>query len=309
MLAIAMRRIITGAVLLMAVPCAAAEDHDQKPANEAAISGRAFLYPAIYHTGKNMVSLERKKWSYTHPLKGYEMKFVPSHPFQKNRTSLYIASTVTSPNYWVYSPLELKGGHKYLVGAWVRNLNAKLLVRIVGTAKDNSGVRDFDQRLYYMKGINTLVAPYLPQEVIDHFAGGSGGWQIVYRIVEVPDTFAAVHAALHIGSYLSTGTIYAADPVVVDVTNNANWRLSVDIQTDGIRKLKSIRVFEQNTRDDVFMRQFSPPVESFRAEIPKTDFSRGMDNKVIEGYGLAVEYSDDAREVFYAPKDKIQSDR
>jgi|GEM_PF-7114509 hypothetical protein len=260
----------------------------------------AYLYPSILKTGKNLIQQDLTKWS-GKPLKDCQMLHGKGSPFSPDGQTLIIDSNGTSPNYWGSSTL-VQRGHTYLVGGWVKNDNAKILFWSHSSYSDPK--ERVNDRIYFFSGGSRLLDGYLSDSVKQRLGGDPDEWHLCYRLVEIPkEGSPSPRLSLMIGTYFATGKITIAAPFVIDVTDDAaNWKLTLDIR--GTEPVHSASVLEQNVRDTVWQKNFTPPAETFNAEIPGTDFRRGLDKKTFEGYLLKVEYANGKTAAFSAPKEK-----
>jgi hypothetical protein len=262
----------------------------------------AYIYPAILENRPNLIEQNLKKWS-GNPIKGCKMLHGKGTPFSPEGQTLIVDSVDTSPNYWGQS-IKVERGRTYLAGAWVKNDNAKILFWF--HANYNNPEKRINERMYFFSGANRFLNSYLSDAIKQRLGENPEQWHLCYRLLTIP-TGNTTHLPLNmmIGTYFATGRITIAQPFVIDVTDSSlNTKLMLDF--NGEKAVKNISVLEQNTHDIIWQKKFNPPIQSLKTEIPQTNFFRGLDGKLLEGYLLTVEYTDGEISSFPAPQKAVK---
>ena len=193
--------------------------------------------------------------------------------------------------------------HTYLVEAWLKNDNAKILLWFHANLDDPQN--RFDQRIYFFSGASLFLDDYLSASSKGRLNADPEKWRLCYRLLRVPEQSKPdTPLTFMVGTYFATGKTTMAMPFVIDVgSTETNVKLTLDFKGD--KKVRRACVVELGVRDLVWQKSFEPGLNEFKIEIPNTNFHRGLESgRVFEGYQLQVEYEDGKISNFSAPEEK-----
>ena len=253
-----------------------------------------YLYPEVLETGKNQLPAidSVKSWKTLIPAGGKrEMGRKKSDPFDPAAAVLFIRSETTSPIYW-RANCRLLPNRTYLFGGWVRNRNARILFWFHGDYGKNK--KHFNQRIYYLTGINDFLKPYLSPETLKKLLKGGSGWEICYKVFKTPeDIGTGFIATFAVGSYFGTGYFEFGPAFVIDITDMREKKGMVLLIRNS-KPVKKVTLYEAELRDRLWDKDFPDPVRDFHMTLPDTDFQ--------VRYRLSVDYTDGTRSDFMVPQ-------
>ena len=263
---------------------------------------RVLFYPTVLKATSNLV--ERAKWR--PPRKeSCRVANLAGGPFRADEPAWQVESLQPESAYWrTYA--RLQPGHVYLVGAWVRYTNAKILFWCHGRQVDG---KPFNQRLYCFGGFQSYLTPYMSEELRRKLDGDPNEWKLLFRRLECPVALERDTMCLAFGIYMATGSMVFSAPFLVDVTARADRSLTIDIAA--ARPIRRLAVEHVGERDMVWQRDFREPVTAFREAVADvTDYRRGMDNpRRIDGHALNVFYVDGTAAKVFAPQENVFMER
>ncbi len=265
--------------------------------------GRALFYPTVLKDASSPNLLAGAKWRPPSEAseKDSRAAVIKGGPFGADGTAYEVESFRPESAYW-RTHVKVQRGRTYLVGAWVKFTNAKVLFWIYGKRPDG---KPSDQRLYSLAGFQAYLAPYLSDELKRKFAGGKDGWKLMFRTLEYPDGVANDMVCVAMGIYMATGKLAFSAPFLIDVTDVKDASLTIDIA--GAKPVRKLAVEHVGVRDIIWERSFPKPVTDFAEAVPSvTDFRRGMDGRnQIDGHALNIYYVDGTMAKVFAPQENI----
>ena len=266
---------------------------------------RVLLYPTALSRSVNL--MEGLTWF--PPTLNSEKECVAEEtrggPFSQNDHAWRIEFAPQSA-YWRSYPTVEKG-HVYLVGAWVRYSNAKVLIWSYGTQAEDGKLSD--QRIYSFGGFNDYLLPYLSEKSLKKLGGDPAAWKLVYRVLEFPEALKDNRLCVGIGLYASTGAMVFSSPFLIDVTEEKDRSLTIDI-ADVVNPIRSLKVLHTELKDTIWTKSFDAPIREYKASLPViTDFMRGFDQNKVFGHSLEVVHEDGVRQVVYAPHENVFQNR
>lgn len=265
--------------------------------------GHVLFYPTVLRGAKNL--FEDGAWrrpSLPHE-KGSESSVVQGGPFSEKAPAWKVVSFEPESAYW-RQHVKVMRGRTYLLGAWVKYSNAKILFWNYG--KQATDGRRWDQRLYCFGGFNDYLTPYLSPRLRDKLGGDPAAWKLCFRTLTFPEPLDGDQLCCAIGLYMATGEMTFSSPFLVDVTDLADMSLTVDIA--GARPIRALTIEHVGVRDTIWRRDFAKPVTDFCEAVPSvTNYARGMEGDVnkIEGHALNVYYADGTSGVVFAPQENV----
>ena len=201
-----------------------------------AAEGRILFYPTVLESATNM--LAQAKWR---PPKKETCRAVRAKggPFSADEPAWETESFAPESAYWrTYA--RVKQGHSYLVGAWVKYANAKILLWNYGTQVDG---KPSNQRLYCFGGFQYYLTPYMSDELQRKLGGNPDEWKLLFRRLDYPVALKSDSLCLAMGTYMATGKMTMSAPFLVDVTGVPGRSLTIDIAGEKpIRRLTVFRV-------------------------------------------------------------------
>lgn len=268
---------------------------------ECALHARVLFYPNLLTAEKNL--FDECQW--TPPNQSFEKgsisKRLKGGPFSPDDTVYFVKTVRSHSAYWRARP-SVEKGRKYLVGAWVRFPNAKVLLG--NDAIHPVSGRRLDRRLYCFGGHNAWIEPFLSPRTREVLGGDSATWRLCYRLVEFPEGIKPGSHRSAFGLYLAAGEMEFSKPFFVDVTDVKDHSLLIDIA--GEKPIKRIAVIHVGLRDVIWEKNFPSPVTDFRQRLEGiTDCMRGLDRNTIEGHALDVYYVDGSKKTVFAPQERI----
>ena len=260
---------------------------------------RALLYPSIVRGEGNL--LAQAEWSgktETDAHRGIRFTTDRGGPFSAD-DPCYVASTEAAlPAYW-RTIAKIQPRRRYLVGAWTRFENARILFWNYGTDAETGHLAQ--QRLYFFGGFNNFLKPYFSENTLSKICGDVRQWRVFYRVIEFPHALKGDSLCIANGLFLTSGEMRFANPFLVDVTDVRNCLLTVDV-ADG-RGISKLEVLHAGIRDLVWEKSFSPAVKAYKAELPpEIDALRGQSGgNAIYGNVLRVVYANGDENFVSAP--------
>ena len=222
-------------------------------------------------------------------------------PFSPDEPVYRVKMPRPSAAYWRAHP-PVRAGRTYLVGAWVRFANAKVL--LCNDAIHPVTGKRINRRLYCFGGHNAWIEPFLSPRTLEKLGGNADEWRLCYRHISFPDGIKPGSHTSAFGLYIAGGEMEFSHPFFVDVTDLKDKSLKIDIADS--KPVRSLAVVHVGLHDVVWRKEFASPVTGFAVTLPgDTDYSRGFDRNTIEGHALEVQYADGSRETVYAPQERI----
>ena len=260
---------------------------------------RALLYPAVLKTAPNL--LAGRRW---HAPSGPNVASGMSKggPFSPDETVWSVECRAPVAAYWS-TRQKVAPGSSYLVGAWVRFANARVLFWMNGV-KAATGERHL-QRLFCLGGYNSYLSPYMSDELRSRLRGSPDEWKLCFRQIDFPDQLKGGCFTLAIGNYCATGSFEFAAPFLIDITDGGDRSLAVDIAD--ARPVRSLAVERVGQNDTVWRKDFPDPVTAFAATLEGvTDYTRGFSapNR-IDGHALRIVYADGTEAKVFAPQENV----
>ncbi len=266
---------------------------------------RALFYPTILKTGTNL--LASAKWRPPSKKSGKDCRtaWVKGTPFDADAPAMEVESFAPESAYW-RTFAKVQKGHRYLVGAWVKFSNAKVLFWTYGKKLDG---KPSDQRLYSLAGYQSYLSPYFSDELKRQLSGRADEWKLMFRTLEYPDGLVDGNICVAMGLYMATGKVTIAAPFLLDITDVKDVSLMVDVV--GAKPMRKLTIKHVGVRDVIWEKNFSSPVADFMEAVPSvTDFMRGMDGKnQIDGHALNIYYADGTSAKVFAPQENVFKQR
>lgn len=266
---------------------------------------RALFYPTILKTGTNL--LASAKWRPPSKKSGKDCRtaWVKGTPFDADAPAMEVESFAPESAYW-RTFAKVQKGHRYLVGAWVKFSNAKVLFWTYGKKLDG---KPSDQRLYSLAGYQSYLSPYFSDELKRQLSGRADEWKLMFRTLEYPDGLVDGNICVAMGLYMATGKVTIAAPFLLDITDVKDVSLMVDVV--GAKPMRKLTIEHVGVRDVIWEKSFSSPVADFMEAVPSvTDFMRGMDGKnQIDGHALNIYYADGTSAKVFAPQENVFKQR
>lgn len=266
---------------------------------------RALFYPTILKTGTNL--LASAKWRPPSKKSGKDCRtaWVKGTPFDADAPAMEVESFAPESAYW-RTFAKVQKGHRYLVGAWVKFSNAKVLFWTYGKKLDG---KPSDQRLYSLAGYQSYLSPYFSDELKRQLSGRADEWKLMFRTLEYPDGLVDGNICVAMGLYMATGKVTIAAPFLLDITGVKDVSLMVDVV--GAKPMRKLTIEHVGVRDVIWEKSFSSPVADFMEAVPSvTDYMRGMDGKnQIDGHALNIYYADGTSAKVFAPQENVFKQR
>ena len=257
----------------------------------------ALLYPAAVKTDANL--FRESAWHNKIDIPGaHAVGWEKSKggPFSAEEPVWRTFSKIPMSVFWKQN-VRLETGHRYLVGAWVRRENARVLLWSYARTKKD---KPYDRRVYLLGGFNSCLERYLRPELKLQLGGGGDKWQLLYRPIEVTEELAG-SVQFKFGIFMSTGMVEMSHPFLIDITGKDRMPLAVDHKGEPVKRLALELV---GLRDLQWEKRFAVPVSEYYEEIADSDVFRGFGNaKRIDGSMLSVMYADGVAENVYAPQE------
>lgn len=264
--------------------------------------GRTLFYPTVLDGAKNLLADARWAAPKLDSEKECVATEVKGGPFSSDENAWRVESFAPESAYWRTYP-QVEKGHVYLVGAWVRYSNAKILFWNYGKNPVNG--KNVDQRVYSFGGFNSYLSPYLSDRTKRNLGGDPDSWKLIWRFLEFPDGLADGRLCVAMGIYMATGAMTFASPFLVDVTGNADPSLTIDIRD--AKPIRKLTIVHPELKDTIWTKEFATPVTEYRETVggAVTDYRRGFDNNKVAGHALNVFYADGSSSVVFAPQENI----
>ena len=281
-----MVKTVFGLVCILAVSCAEA---------------RVLFYPTALATETNL--FDGIAWTPPNMSceKGCIYSLAKGGPFSPDEPAYRVKMPRPSAAYWRAHP-PVQAGRTYLVGAWVRFANAKVL--LCNDAIHPVTGKRINRRLYCFGGHNAWIEPFLSPRTLEKLGGNADEWRLCYRHISFPDGIKPGSHTSAFGLYIAGGEMEFSHPFFIDVTDLKDKSLKIDIADS--KPVRSLAVVHVGLHDVEWRKEFANPVTSFSVTLPGvTDYSRGFDRNTIEGHALEVQYADGSRETVYAPQERI----
>ena len=222
-------------------------------------------------------------------------------PFSPDEPTYRVKMPEPKAAYWRAHP-PVSAGRTYLVGAWVRFSNAKIL--LCNDAIHPVTGKRINRRLYCFGGHNAWVEPFLSPRTLENLGGKPDEWKLCYRHISFPDGLNPGSHTSAFGLYIAGGEMEFSHPFFIDVTDLKDKSLKIAI--DGGKPVRSLAVMHVGLRDAEWRKEFPQPVNSFTMMLPGiAEYTRGLDRNTIEGHALEVHYADGSRETVFAPQERI----
>ena len=176
---------------------------------------RVLFYPSVLKSGKNM--LEGAKWRPPGEKSEKDSRAarLKGGPFSVDEPAYEVESFAPESAYWRTHAKVLKG-HTYLVGAWVKFSNAKILFWC--NAKRIDG-KPSDQRLYCFSGFQSYLTPYFSETVRNRLGGNPDEWRLMFRTLEYPEPVVNDSVTIAMGLYMATGKMVFSAPFLLDTAD------------------------------------------------------------------------------------------
>jgi len=265
------------------------------------VEARVLFYPAVLDFGTNL--FDGVQWTPPNMSceKGCTYSRAKGGPFSPDEPAYRVKMPRPSAAYWRAHP-PVQAGRTYLVGAWVRFANAKVL--LCNDAIHPVTGKRINRRLYCFGGHNAWIEPFLSPRTLEKLVGNADEWRLCYRHISFPDGIKPGSHTSAFGLYIAGGEMEFSHPFFIDVTDLKDKSLKIDIADS--KPVRSLAVVHVGLRDVVWRKEFATPVMRFTTTLPGvTDYSRGFDRNTIEGHALEVQYADGSRETVYAPQERI----
>lgn len=265
------------------------------------LDARALLYPNVLHTERNL--FDGLEWTPPNQSceKGSIAKRLKGGPFSADEPAYSVKTVDSRSAYWRARP-PVEKGRIYLVGAWVRFANAKILLG--NDALHPVSGRRLDRRLYCFGGHNRWIEPFLSPRTREILGGDSESWRLCFRTVTFPEGIKPGSHRSAFGLYLAAGEMTFSRPFFIDVTDVKDRSLVVDVKDE--KPIKRLAVIHAGLRDIIWEQSFPKPITEFRQRLDGiTDFMRGLDRNTIEGHALEIHYADGTRKTVFAPQERI----
>ena len=218
---------------------------------ECTLHARVLFYPNLLTTEKNL--FDECEW--TPPNQSFEKgsisKRLKGGPFSLDDTVYFVKTVRPHSAYWRARP-SVEKGRKYLVGAWVRFPNAKVLLG--NDAMHPVSGRRLDRRLYCFGGHNAWIEPFLSPRTREVLGGDSATWRLCYRLVEFPEGIKPGSHRSAFGLYLAAGEMEFSKPFFVDVTDVKDHSLLIDIAKE--KPIRRLAVIHVGVRDIIWEKDF-----------------------------------------------------
>lgn len=267
--------------------------------------GKTLFYPSVLKTATNLIA--SAKWRPPPAKSGKDCRaaWVKGTPFDADAPAMEVESFAPESAYWrTYAKVEK--GHSYLVGAWVKFSNAKVLFWTYGKKPDG---KPSDLRLYSLAGYQSYLSPYFSDELKRQLSGRADEWKLMFRTLEYPDGLIGGNICMAMGIYMATGKVTIAAPFLLDITDVKDVSLMADIA--GAKPIRKLAVEHVGERDVIWEKSFLAPVTDFVEAMPSvTDFMRGMDGRnQIDGHVLNIYYADGTAAKVFAPQENVFKQR
>lgn len=265
-----------------------------------AAEATALLYPEAVVTETNLLDgIEWRAMKVVGEGRPREAERTFGGPFSADEPAWTIETFAPVPAYWCARPAVEKG-HEYLVGAWLRFANAKVL--LLGSGKTAGTGKRIDERIYCFGGHNPHLDKFLSPRTLRKLAEGSEAWRLCFRRISFPEGVEDGRFNLWIGLYFAAGKMTFSHPFLIDVTGREDRALTVRLV--GSKPVKEVSVEHAGLHDVIWKRTFAVPVMDFREKLSGiTDFMRGLDADRVLGHALRVTYADGSAEAVCAPTD------
>ena len=263
--------------------------------------GHVLFYPAVLKTTPNLLANAKWRPPGEASEKDSRAAWVKGTPFDDAAQAMEIETFAPESAYW-RSHVNVQKGHTYLVGAWVKYANARILFWNYGKKVDG---KPSDQRLYCFAGTQSYLTPYFSERVRQRLGGDPDEWKLMFRTLEYPEPVAGDRITVAMGLYMATGKVTIAAPFFIDVTDVADTSLQIDIA--GAKPVRRLTIEHVGVRDVIWQKEFPNPVTDFCEKVPTvTDFRRGMDGRnEIDGHALNVYYVDGSMSKVFAPLEHV----
>jgi hypothetical protein len=197
--------------------------------------------------------------------------------------------------------VKVEKGRRYLVGAWTRQANTRVLLWIWGR-KENG--KPLNERLYLFGGYNTCLEPYLRAETKAKLSGEPNSWKLMYRPLDIDSDLRGGTVQVKIGIYMSTGAMTFSHPFMIDITDLQDKTLTVDVSGD--KPISRLALSRLGLRDVIWEKRFDAPRKSYREAIRFSDCLRGFDGdpmRPVSGHSLFATYQDGMSQSVTAPQE------
>ena len=263
--------------------------------------GHVLFYPAVLKTAPNLLADAKWRPPGEASEKDSRAAWVKGTPFDAGAPAMEVETFTPESAYW-RTHVNVQQGHTYLVGAWVKYANARILFWNYG--KKVNG-KPSDQRLYCFAGTQSYLTPYFSDRVRQRLGGDPNEWKLMFRTLEYPEPVAGDRITVAMGLYMATGKVTIAAPFFIDVTDVDDSSLLIDIA--GAKPVRRLTIEHVGVRDVIWQKDFPNPVTDFCEKVPiVTDFRRGMDGRnEIDGHALNVDYVDGAGAKVFAPLEHV----
>ena len=259
------------------------------------------FYPAVLKTAPNLLADAKWRPPGEASEKDSRAAWVKGTPFDASAPAMEIETFAPESAYW-RSHVNVQKGHTYLVGAWMKYSNARILFWNYGKKVDG---KPSDQRLYCFAGMQSYLKPYFSDRVLQRLGGDPDDWKLMFRTLEYPEPVAGDRITVAMGLYMSTGKVTIAAPFFIDVTDVTDTSLMIDIA--GAKPVRRLTIEHVGVRDVIWQKDFPSPVTDFCEKVPTvTDFRRGMDGRnEIDGHALNVYHVDGTMSKVFAPLEHV----
>ena len=265
------------------------------------VQARALFYPTAITAQTNLFDGVEWRPPYMSCERGCVHSRSRGGPFSPDEPTYRVKMPEPKAAYWRAQP-PVQAGRTYLVGAWVRFANAKVL--LCNDAIHPVTGKRINRRLYCFGGHNAWIEPFLSPRTLERLGGDADEWRLCYRHISFPEGIRPGSHTSAFGLYVAGGDMEFSHPFFIDVTDLKDRSLKIDI--DGDRPVRSLAVVHVGRHDVVWRKDFPEPITRFTTTLPGiAEYPRGLDRNVIEGHALEILYADGSRETVYAPQERI----